>query len=128
MAGVGEENGKVLYCPNGPGDVRLQKGKKCLLIGRCGAIATLSLRIWGRSGKRATGPSFPPGATAPLRVPGPARAREVTRGERAGAGGVAGCSLWDFLNAERGGSGAEGEGEVGVGVGGGSSWRRTEGS
>lgn len=43
MAGVeGEENGKVLYCLNGPGAVRLQKGKKCLLIGRCGAIATLA--------------------------------------------------------------------------------------
>lgn len=108
MARVGgEENGKVLYCQNGPGDVRLQNGKKCLLIGRCGAIATLSLRERERSRKRVTGASFPPGAMAPLRVPGPARAREVTRGERAGAGGVAGCRLWDFLNPERGGSVAE---------------------
>lgn len=55
---------------NGPGDVRLQKGKKCLLIGRRGTIATLSRRAREAGGRRATGAWFPPATAALPRAPG----------------------------------------------------------
>lgn len=49
----GDESRKVL--PYWPGDVVLLKGKKCLLIGRCGAIAALSRMARETSGRPAVG-------------------------------------------------------------------------
>lgn len=62
------------------GDVRLLKEKKCLLIGRRGAITTLSLRAQQAGGRRATGASSPPGDTVPPSAQGrrePARSPEA---------------------------------------------------
>lgn len=83
------------YCPNGPGDVLLLKGKKCLLIGRRGAIATLSLIAREAGGRQATGASFLPWGTAHPQSPGapgsprghPRRASESWRRRRLPAPG-----------------------------------------
>lgn len=105
--------------PQWPGDVVLLKGKKVLTHRetRCNRCALVN----GQGSKREAGSRSPPGSfpgpRQRLRAPELACAREVTRGGRAGAGGVAGCGLRDFLSPGREGAGGRGEGS--------SSWGRT---
>lgn len=108
-------NRKVL--PQWPGDVELPKGKKCLLIGRRGAIAALSLMAREASGRQAApGARFLPRARAAAQNPGTGvsprgHPRRASGGRRQPPG---------FPESGAGGGG---------GPGGGSSWgRTTEGS
>lgn len=110
-------NRKVL--PRWPRDVLL-KGKKCLLIGRRGAIAALSLMAREASGRQAAGARFLPWAKAAAQSPGTGVS---PRGHPRRASG----------GRRRRGLPAPGFPESGAGEGGGpgagSSWgRTTEGS